>query len=154
MKAIIRTAVSAAAFALLYAPGIKAIPVAIDTRVVTQLVDGDLTRSVIVITNTDDTQNATYHVDFYGDNGQPLKFPITNIGSVDHLDRTLAPGASKFLTTPGAAPVQRRGSARREQARPPLSQCPRYFKSKTRPLENLIAKRSCRARPISLAAVW
>jgi hypothetical protein len=89
----------------------KPMALAIETTVIPQMVDGVLVRSILIITNADATRNASYHINFYGDDGQPLAFPFQTIGRVDHLDGTLAPGASVFLGTPGTAATQQQGWA-------------------------------------------
>ena len=89
----------------------KPMALAIETTVIPQMVDGGLVRSILIITNADATRNASYHINFYGDDGQPLAFPFQTIGRVDHLDGTLAPGASVFLGTPGTAATQQQGWA-------------------------------------------
>jgi hypothetical protein len=89
----------------------KPMALAIETTVIPQMVDGGLVRSILIITNADATRNASYHINFYGDDGQPLAFPIQTVGKVDHLDGTLPPGASIFLGTPGTAATQQQGWA-------------------------------------------
>jgi len=89
----------------------KPMALAIETTVIPQMVDGGLVRSILIITNADATRNASYHINFYGDDGQALAFPFQTIGRVDHLDGTLAPGASVFLGTPGTAATQQQGWA-------------------------------------------
>ena len=84
---------------------------AIETTVIPQMVDGGLVRSILVITNADAARNAAYHIDFYGNDGLPLAFPFQTIGKMDHLDGTLAPGASVFLSTSGTASAQQQGWA-------------------------------------------
>ena len=88
-----------------------AIASAIETTVVPQMVDGGLVKSILIITNSDITTTAIYHVSFYGNDGQSLKYSIQGIGSTDHLDGTLAPGASVFLATSGTATIQQQGWA-------------------------------------------
>ena len=85
---------------------------AIETTVIPQMVDGGLVRSILVITNADPARNAAYHIDFYGNDGLPLAFPFQTVGKVDHLDGTLAPGASVFLSTAGTASAQQQGWAK------------------------------------------
>jgi hypothetical protein len=85
---------------------------ALETTVIPQMVDGGLVRSILIITNADAARNAAYHIDFYGNDGLPLTFPFQTFGNVNHLDGTLAPGASVFLSTNGTASTQQQGWAK------------------------------------------
>ena len=116
MKHLCRSNVCAIAVLCLWAPAALAVQMASETRVIPQLVDGGLTRSLIVVTNTSDTLSAAYQVNFYGDDGMALSFPIIGLGSTDHLAGNLAPGASVFVATPGTASVQQQGWAALESS--------------------------------------
>ena len=58
----------------------KPMALAIETTVIPQMVDGGMVRCILwIITNADATRNASYHINFYGDDGQPLAFPFKRL---------------------------------------------------------------------------
>lgn len=82
-------------------------------RVIPQLVDGGLTRSILIFTNTNAATNAHFHINFYNDDGSTAQFTIKELGgAVDHVDGTIAPGGTWFLTTASTSPINQQGWAK------------------------------------------
>ena len=81
-------------------------------RVFPQLVDGGLTRSILIFTNSDTRNAAHFHINFYNDNGTPAQFFIKEAnGKVDHVDGTIAAGGAWFLTTGSTSSTNQQGWA-------------------------------------------
>jgi hypothetical protein len=84
----------------------------INMRVFPHVVDGGLTRSVLIITNSDTKNSAHFHLNFYNDNGGNTQFVIKELGgAVDHVDGTVAAGGAWFLTTSSTSSTNQQGFA-------------------------------------------